>query len=84
MAFNHDKSFNFEQKTNPAYPLQVQNPDVKGDFSDIRNTIISMQIGMGYDIPLNATDRKTPYKLECNQIINSIIKDVKTNRFEFC
>ncbi len=63
LAFNHDKSFNFEQKTNPAYPLQVQNPDVKGDFSDIRNTIISMQIGMGYDIPLNATDRKTQFVL---------------------
>ena len=63
LAFNYDKSFNFEQKTNPAYPLQVQNPDIKGDFSDIRNTIISMQIGMGYDIPLNTTDSKTQFVL---------------------
>jgi outer membrane protein OmpA-like peptidoglycan-associated protein len=63
LAFNYDKSFNFEQKTNPAYPLQVQNPDVKGDFSDIKNTIISMQIGMGYDIPLNTTNSKTQFVL---------------------
>ncbi|MFZ4107071.1 OmpA family protein [Flavobacterium sp.] len=63
LAFNQDKSFNFEQKTNPAYPLQVQNPDVKGDFSDIKNTIISMQIGIGYDVPLNAIDSKTQFVL---------------------
>lgn len=63
LAFNYDKSFNFEQKTNPAYPLQVQNPDVNGDFSEIENTILSMQIGMGYDIPLNATTSKTQFVL---------------------
>jgi len=63
LAFNYDKSFNYEQKTNPAYPLQVQNPDVNGDFSEIENTILSMQIGMGYDIPLNATTSKTQFVL---------------------
>jgi outer membrane protein OmpA-like peptidoglycan-associated protein len=58
-AFNQEKSFTYSQKTNPDFPLQVQNPDVEGDFSNINNTIISMQIGMGYDIPLNSTTSKT-------------------------
>lgn len=58
-AFNQDKSFTYSQKTNPNYPLQVQNPDVKGDFSEINKTIISMQVGMGFDIPLNSTSSKT-------------------------
>lgn len=60
-AFNQEKSFTYSQKTNPDYPLQVQNPDVKGDFSDINKTIISMQIGMGYDIPINSTTGKTQF-----------------------
>ena len=63
LAFNYDKSFNFEQGTNPAYPLQVQNPNINGDFSDINKTIVSMQLGMGYDIPLNNSTNKTQFVL---------------------
>jgi len=63
LAFNYDKSFTYEQKTNPSYPLQVQNPDVNGDFSAIQKTIISMQIGMGYDIPINNQTAKTQFVL---------------------
>lgn len=63
LAFNYDKSFNFEQETNPAYPLQIQNPDINGDFSDITNTIVSMQVGLGYDIPLINTTNKTQFVL---------------------
>lgn len=63
LAFNYDKSFNFEQGTNPAYPLQIQNPDIKGDFSDIKKTIVSMQVGMGYDIPINNSSSKTQFVL---------------------
>jgi outer membrane protein OmpA-like peptidoglycan-associated protein len=63
LAFNIEKSFTFEQKTNPAYPLQVQNPDLNGDFSNIRKNLISMQIGLGYDIPLNTTEGKTQFVL---------------------
>ena len=62
-AFNQNKSFTYEQKTNPEFPLQVQNPDVKGDFSDVNKNIISMQIGLGYDIPLNSTTSKTQFIL---------------------
>jgi hypothetical protein len=60
-AFNQDKSFTYSQKTNPNFPLQVQNPDVKGDFSAINENLISMQIGMGFDFPLNATNSKTQF-----------------------
>lgn len=62
-AFLQDKSFTYEQGTNPDFPLQVQNPDVKGDFSDVNKTIISMQIGLGYEIPLNTTTSKTQFVL---------------------
>jgi|UPI0004897DEC outer membrane protein OmpA-like peptidoglycan-associated protein len=63
LAFNYDKSFNFEQKTNPAYPLQIQNPDIIGDYSNVKKTIISMQVGIGYDFPLNNTASKTQFVL---------------------
>jgi hypothetical protein len=29
LAFNLDKSFVYEQKINPDYPAQIQNPDVR-------------------------------------------------------
>jgi outer membrane protein OmpA-like peptidoglycan-associated protein len=62
-AFNQNKSFTYEQKTNPDFPSQIQNPDVTGEFSDITKNIISMQVGLGYDIPLNATTSKTQFVL---------------------
>jgi outer membrane protein OmpA-like peptidoglycan-associated protein len=62
-AFIQDKSFTYEQGINPDFPLQVQNPDVHGDFSTVNKTIISMQVGLGYDIPLNATTSKTQFVL---------------------
>ena len=61
IAFNHEKSFEYEQGTNPAYPLQVAGPEVKGDFSEIKETIFSMQIGAGYDIPLGSQTSKTQW-----------------------
>jgi hypothetical protein len=38
-AFNQSKSFTYSQKINPNFPQQVQNPDVTGDFSAIKNTL---------------------------------------------
>lgn len=61
LAFNLDKSFVYEQKINPDYPAQIQNPDVIGDFSSIEKTIVSMQIGMGYDFEVSAPTRKTKF-----------------------
>ena len=62
-AFNVNKSFNYQLGINPAYPDQAASPEVKGDLSDVRKTIISMQIGLGYDIPLSSQNSKTQFVL---------------------
>lgn len=62
-AFNMTKAFTYEQAANPANPEQVAPADVKGDFSDISETQISMQIGAGVDIPLSSTKRHTQFML---------------------
>jgi len=58
LAFNVDKSFTYKLGINPAYPNQPATPDVEGDLSDIKNTLISMQVGVGYDIPLNSQNNR--------------------------
>jgi outer membrane protein OmpA-like peptidoglycan-associated protein len=63
LAFNIDKSFTYKQQTNPSYPLQVANPDETGDFTHIEKTILSIQIGMGYDIYLSSQATKTQFIL---------------------
>jgi len=63
MAFILDKSFIYRQKPNPEYPDQVADPKVKGDFSNINETQISMQIGAGYDIYLSSQNRRTQFVL---------------------
>jgi outer membrane protein OmpA-like peptidoglycan-associated protein len=62
-AFNLSKSFTYKQGVNPAYPLQVANPDVTGDFSNVNDNLISMQIGAGYDIPLSSQRHHTQFVL---------------------
>jgi hypothetical protein len=49
-AFNQNKAFVYQQAINPDYPNSVAPADVEGDFSDVEKTIISGQIGMGYDM----------------------------------
>ena len=63
LAFNLDKSFVYEQGINPNFPNQTPTPNVEGDFSEVEETILSMQIGMGYDIPLSSANRKTKFVL---------------------
>ena len=63
LAFNRDKSFTYQLGINPAYPNQAASPEVKGDLSDINKTIISMQVGLGYDIPLSSQNHKTQFVL---------------------
>ena len=63
LAFNLDKSFVYRQQTNPDFPLQVANVDQTGDFSSFEKTIVSMQIGMGYDIDLTSEGKKTQFVL---------------------
>jgi outer membrane protein OmpA-like peptidoglycan-associated protein len=63
LAFNTDKSFKYSLGVNPAYPNQEQTPNVEGDFDAIEQTIVSMQVGMGYDIPLSSQSHKTQFVL---------------------
>lgn len=58
-AFNMSKAFTYKLGINPAYPDQLPTADVKGDFSDVNNSLISMQIGAGYDIHLTKETKKT-------------------------
>ncbi len=61
LAFNVEKSFKYELGINPDFPDQEPTPDVKGDLSNVRSTLISMQIGAGYDIPLTTQNKKTQF-----------------------
>jgi outer membrane protein OmpA-like peptidoglycan-associated protein/opacity protein-like surface antigen len=63
LAFNLDKSFTYEKGINPDFPEQIADPDINEDFGDIESTIISMQIGAGYDIPLSSNTQKTQFVL---------------------
>jgi outer membrane protein OmpA-like peptidoglycan-associated protein len=63
LAFNVEKSFSYQLGTNPAFPDQTVNPEVNGDFDQVKNTILSMQIGAGYDIPLSTDADKTQFIL---------------------
>lgn len=58
-AFNQDKAFVYQQAINPDYPNSVAPADVEGDFSDVEETIISGQIGAGYDIQMSKPTSKT-------------------------
>jgi outer membrane protein OmpA-like peptidoglycan-associated protein len=62
-AFNTAKSFTYQQGINPAYPQQIPNPEVKGDFSDVKANLVSMQIGAGYDIPISSQNKRTQFVL---------------------
>ncbi len=63
VTFNLDKSFTYEKGTNPDFPEQIAEPAVKEDFGDVENTIISMQVGAGFDIPLSSNMQKTQFVL---------------------
>jgi outer membrane protein OmpA-like peptidoglycan-associated protein len=57
-AFNAGKSFTYEMGVNPAFPDQVPDPEIKGDFSKMYKSLISMQIGAGFDIELSAPEKE--------------------------
>lgn len=63
LAFNVEKSFTYKLGINPDFPDQEPTPDVKGDLSDINKTLISMQIGAGYDIPLSREYARSQFVL---------------------
>ena len=59
LAFNINNDFTYQKGINPAYPDQVADPEVKGAFSNTNKSVISMQIGAGYDISLTADNKQT-------------------------
>lgn len=59
LAFNVKKEFTYELGVNPAYPDQAASAAVNGEFSDVKNTLLSMQIGAGYDIPLVSQNNRS-------------------------
>jgi outer membrane protein OmpA-like peptidoglycan-associated protein len=62
-AYNLDKSFVYQLGINPAYPDQTASPEVTGDFSNVNDLLISMQIGAGFDIPISSQSKRTQFVL---------------------
>ena len=61
IAFKMQNSFTYLQKPNPEDPGQVQEADVNSHLSDMNKTLISMQVGAGYDIGLSSAYRHTKF-----------------------
>lgn len=57
-AFNTASSFTYQLGINPAYPDQAATPEVKDNFSRTYSSLISMQIGAGYDIDLSSDEKQ--------------------------
>jgi outer membrane protein OmpA-like peptidoglycan-associated protein len=57
-AFNRTKAFTYQLGINPDFPDQAPTPAVDGEFSNIRENLISMQIGAGHDIQLSSQNSK--------------------------
>lgn len=55
-AYNYEKDFIYQLGVNPQFPDQVASPEEKGEFSDMKNLLVSMQIGAGFDIPLTSSN----------------------------
>lgn len=63
LAINLSKSFTYQLGNNPNVPGQAVNEEVKGDLSNIDKTLLSFQIGAGYDIQLSPLTRSTQFVL---------------------
>ncbi|TXE02967.1 OmpA family protein [Algoriphagus aquimarinus] len=57
-AFNQTKGFTYQLGINPNFPDQAPTPAVNGEFSNTRQSLVSMQIGAGHDIQLSSQNRK--------------------------
>jgi len=57
LSINIDKSFQYDLRINPDHPDQGSSAYSAGEFSDINKTLISMQIGGGYDLFLSAKNK---------------------------
>lgn len=52
VAMNLQKDFNY---------TQLKQPNTDAEFSEVRKTLISGQVGIGYDIPVSAPESKTRF-----------------------
>lgn len=60
-AFNLTNNFTYHEGPNPEIPDQQTDPDVNGNLTQVKQNLISMQVGAGYDINLTAADKKTQF-----------------------
>ena len=63
LAFNLEKTFSYKQQVSPDFVEQLPIAREKGDLSSMNKTLISMQIGAGYDIPLSSQNKRTQFVL---------------------
>ena len=63
LAFNVKKEFTYKLGVNPAITDQETSATTKGYLSDVKQTLLSMQVGAGYDIALNSQDNRNQYIL---------------------
>ena len=59
VAFILNRQFIYQLGANPQFPEQVVEPKVKAEFSEIKDMLVSMQIGAGFDIPLTSSDHRS-------------------------
>lgn len=55
-AFNLNNIYRYEQGPDPSLPVQEASDKHNDDLSNTNNTVISMQVGAGYDIPLTSVN----------------------------
>ncbi len=58
IAFNREKAYTYKLGLNPNFPDQAATPEVKGELSNVNKTLLSLQIGAGFDIPLTSQDHQ--------------------------
>ncbi len=59
VAFILNRQFIYQLGVNPQFPEQEAEPRVKAEFSEIKDMLVSMQIGAGFDIPLTSSDHRS-------------------------
>ena len=59
LAYNLNKNFTYQKSVNPDFPDPVVDAEINGEFSDINEFMVSMQVGAGYDIQLSPEHKQT-------------------------
>jgi len=62
-AFNSAKAYTYHMGLNPAVVGQMPAAVEKDDFTAVRSSLISMQVGAGLDIPLSSQSHRTQWVL---------------------